>query len=72
MIIPDEKLKRLLDILYNRFWLKWRGQEMTEEKWALLMADIDTMMEQGQSYEMAAQLILAFAGELERRKGGSP
>lgn len=66
-MIPEEKLKMLLDILYNRFWRKWRGQQMDEQKWELFVHDVDVLMEQGEDYKMAADLIMAFVGEMERR-----
>ena len=66
-MIPDEKLSRLLDVLYNRFWCKWRGQQMDEQKWELFVHDVDVLMDQGEDYKMAADLIMAFVGEMERR-----
>lgn len=66
-MIPDDKLSRLLDVLYNRFWRKWRGQSMDEQKWELFVHDVDVLMEQGEDYKMAADLIMAFVGEMERR-----
>ena len=63
----EEKLKRLLDVLYNRFWRKWRGQTMDEQKWALFVQDVDILMDQGENYKMAADLIMSFVGEMERR-----
>ena len=66
-MIPDEKLSRLLDVLYNRFWRKWRGQQMDEQKWELFVHDVDVLMDQGEDYKMAADLIMAFVGEMERR-----
>lgn len=72
-MMPEEKLKRLLDVLYNRFWRKWRGQQMNEQKWELFVHDVDVLMDQGEDYKMAADLIMAFVGEMERRhkEGGS-
>lgn len=66
-MMPEEKLKRLLDVLYNRFWRKWRGQQMDAQKWELFVHDVDVLMEQGEDYKMAADLIMAFVGEMERR-----
>lgn len=68
-MIPDEKLSRLLDVIYNRFWRKWRGQQMDEQKWELFVHDVDVLMDQGEDYKMAADLIMAFVGEMERRHG---
>lgn len=65
-MIPDEKLRRLLDVLYNRFWRKWRNQQM-DDKWALFVEDVDALMAQGDDYKMASDLIMAFVSEMERR-----
>lgn len=67
--IPDDKLRRLLDVLVNRFFRKWKDQDMTEEKWALMMKDIEALAGQGQQYEITDKLIMVIVEELELRKG---
>lgn len=67
--IPDDKLRRLLDVLVNKFFRKWKDQDMTDEKWALMMKDIEALMGQGQQYEITDKLIMIFVEELELRKG---
>lgn len=67
--IPDEKLKRLLDVLVNKFFRKWKGQIMDEGKWGLMMNDIESLMGQGQQYRITDKLIMVFVEELELRKG---
>lgn len=67
--IPDNKLRRLLDVLINKFFRKWKDQKMDEEKWALMMKDIEALMNQGQQYEITDKLIMVIVEELELRKG---
>ena len=67
--IPDDKLRRLLDVLINKFFRKWKDQKMDEEKWALMMKDIEALMSQGQQYEITDKLIMVIVEELELRKG---
>ncbi len=67
--IPDDKLRRLLDVLVNRFFRKWKDQDMTDEKWALMYKDIEALAGQGQQYEITDKLIMVFVEELELRKG---
>lgn len=73
-MMPDEKIKRLLDVLVNRFWRKWSRQPMqTDREWDLFVADVDALFSGGGDYQLAADLIMAFVGEMERRhkEGGS-
>lgn len=67
--IPDDKLRKLLDVLINVFFRKWKDQKMDEEKWALMMKDIEALMSQGQQYEITDKLIMVIVEELELRKG---
>lgn len=67
--IPDDKLRRLLDVLVNKFFRKWKDRTMDEEKWALMMKDIETLTSQGQQYEITDKLVMVFVEELELRKG---
>lgn len=67
-MMPDEKIKRLLDVLFNRFWLKWRRQPMqTDREWELFVHDVGTLFDGGEDYPLAHDLIMAFVGEAERR-----
>jgi hypothetical protein len=67
-MMPDEKIKRLLDVLVNRFWRKWSRQPMqTDREWDLFVADVDALFSGGGDYQLAADLIMAFVGEMERR-----
>lgn len=67
--IPDDKLRRLLDVIYNKFFRKWKDQQMTEDQWDAILDDINAIMEQGTQYEITEKLIMVFVEELELRKG---
>lgn len=66
-MMPDDKIKRLLDVLVNRFWRKWSRQPMDERNWSLFVEDVNALLSQGEDYKLAADLIMAFVGEMERR-----
>lgn len=66
-MMPDDKIKRLLDVLVNLFWRKWSRQPMDERNWSLFVEDVNALLSQGEDYKLAADLIMAFVGEMERR-----
>lgn len=72
-MMPDDKIKRLLDVLVNRFWRKWSRQPMDERNWSLFVEDVNALISQGEDYQLGRDLIMAFVGEMERRhkEGGS-
>lgn len=40
---------------------------MDERNWSLFVEDVNALLSQGEDYKLAADLIMAFVGEMERR-----
>lgn len=72
-VIPDEKLKGLLNVLYNVFFRKWskKGPVLTTDEWGELLDEANRIWEQGQQYPLVGTLVKAFVSELEARSIGA-
>lgn len=70
-IIPDEKLGKAMQVLYNVWFSKWRRltREMTPDMWNLCYAELMHIKEQG-NYEVVRRIGDALAMELDARWRG--
>lgn len=71
-IIPDDKLGKAVNVLYNTWFNKWRRQtrEMTDQKWDQCVAELTYITEQG-NYEAVIRIGSALLEELDARWRGS-
>lgn len=67
-IIPDEKLGKAMQVLYNVWFDKWRRltREMTPDMWNQCYAELMHIKEQG-NYEVVWMIGDALAMELDAR-----
>ena len=73
-IIPDDKLGKAVNVLYNTWFNKWRRvvKEMTPEQWDRCVAELTYITEQG-NYEAVIRIGSALLEELDARwRGGYP
>lgn len=68
--IPDGKLSDTLNILYNKWFIKWRNVEMTDEAYDQMIAGLDVILKDGEEYPLVRFLCLAFLYELDARHFG--
>lgn len=70
-IIPDEKLGKAMQVLYNVWFDKWRRltREMTPDMWNQCYAELMHIKEQG-NYEVVRMIGDALAMELDARRRG--
>jgi len=71
MIIPDEKLGKALQVLYNVWFDKWRRRtrEMTPDLWTQCYDELLHITNQG-DYEVVQRIGNALAMELDARWRG--
>ena len=65
--IPDEKLNRLINVIVNVWFRKWRSRRMSDADWHTCIGEANQIIEQGRQYPIAMDLIKALLHELERR-----
>lgn len=70
--IPDEKLKKLLNVLYNGWFDKWRrrAHQLTDQERAKALDELRGIVSQGEQYPIAEALSLAFYAEIDARSNG--
>lgn len=69
--IPDEQLPKLLNVVYNVWYAKWKNRKtMTDDDWTLAIGEACRIMEQGDEYPVVRNLVMTFLYELEARAFG--
>lgn len=70
--IPDEKLKALLNVLYNSYFNKWkrRAPQLSDQERQLAVNEIGRIYDQGKQYPIVEALCLAFYLEIDARSRG--
>ena len=76
-IIPDEKLRKALPIIYNVWFRKWlhKSGYMTDHDWNQCLKDADIILDAGRehNYKLLESIIIALINELHARDiGGYP
>ena len=72
--IPDDKLRSLLNVVVNKWFMKWasRAGKLTEREWDMCFSEAVRISEQGAKYPIVVKLLRAFLEELDARwRGGS-
>lgn len=66
--IPDEKLKKFLQVLCNVWFEKWkRRKNMMDDEWSQCIHELDHIMLQGKGFSIVEELSMAMLKELDRR-----
>ena len=70
--IPDDKLMKLLNVLYNRWFAKWRhrARAFTDADRRQAIEELNQIYEQGKQYPIVEELCIAFYMELDARSRG--
>lgn len=69
-VMPDEKLSAFLNALCNKWFKKWRAEELTEDRFMQAWAELDDVIHQGEQYPFVRHLYIAFLYELDARRFG--
>ncbi|MBR2999777.1 MAG: hypothetical protein IKF39_02170 [Oscillospiraceae bacterium] len=70
--IPDDKLQKLLNVLYNLYFNKWKRRmpAASDEERRQCIEELDSICRQGEQYPIVEALALAFYMELDARSRG--
>ena len=70
--IPDDKLKALLNVLYNSYFNKWkrRAPQLSDQERSQAIEEIGRIYDQGKQYPIVEALCLAFYMEIDARSRG--
>ena len=76
-IMPDEKLSKAMQVVYNVWFRKWshRSGRMTDTDWDQCLREADAIMEagRGHNYKVLEAVTMALLQELHARDlGGYP
>ena len=71
-VIPDEKLPALMNVIYNKWFSKWRNRssQLAAGEWDECYAEAMRIMQQGDEYPIVRNLIVTFLYELAARIRG--
>ena len=66
--MPDDKLRKFLNVLLNVWFLKWkRKKKMTDTDWGSCIEELDRIISQGEQYPVVDALSMALLHELDLR-----
>lgn len=70
--IPDDQLPKLMNVIYNVWWSKWRPRAavMDDEAWDEAIREACKILEQGDRFPIVKNLMMSFLYELEARAFG--
>ncbi len=69
--MPPERMKALMNVVYNRWFLKWsQAGRLTDATWDQMAAEADQIMRQGEQYPVVRHLVMALIYELDARLHG--
>ena len=70
--IPDDKLQKLLNFLYNLYFNKWKRRMVSasDQERRQCIEELDSICRQGDQYPIVEALALAFYMELDARARG--
>ena len=70
--MPDDKLRKFLNVLLNVWFLKWkRKKKMTDADWGSCIEELDRIISQGEQYPVVDALSMALLHELDLRSRDS-
>lgn len=71
-IIPEAELPKVLNELYNSWFLKWRDKAstMTDSDWDDMVDAVDPIWKLGEQYPIVNHLVITFLYELDARMHG--
>lgn len=69
-VMASDKMNALLNVTYNKWFLKWARQPLTDQAWNTLMAEADQIMSQGEQYPVVRHLVISLLYELDARMHG--
>lgn len=65
--IPNDKLKSVIDILYNKWFFKWKTKDLNSDDWARCLSELVVITEDF-DYQLVFDLGRALFDELDRRE----
>ena len=70
--IPDDKLQKLLNVLYNLYFNKWKRRMVSasDQERRQCLEELDSICRQGEQYPIVEALAFAFYMELDARSRG--
>lgn len=69
-VMPAQQMKAFMNVLYNRWFLKWSKREIDEAAWEELAGEANQIMSQGEQYPVVKNLVIAMLYELDARMHG--
>jgi len=68
--LPNDKMTSFMNVVYNKWFRKWRDVEMTDDAYDQMIAGLDVILKDGKEYPLVRFLCLAFLYELDARHFG--
>ena len=70
--MPNDKISKMLGVLYNKWFVKWRDKAlyMTKTDWKTCIDELHFIANQGKDYPIVSNLAIAFLDEIEARSLG--
>lgn len=68
--VPEDQLPKLMNVIYNVWWQKWRNAAMDDDAWSDAIDEACKIMAQGDRFPFVQNLVMTFLYELEARAFG--
>jgi len=68
--IDDQRLNRLMNVIYNQWFRKWKSKDIrkwTDDDWDEMIDEAGYIVDQGREYGIVYSLVEAFMSEFDAR-----